>query len=513
MNIKKRLGIAGSQLVKGNFGNAFKSAINSNQAAVIASFSNSSYRGLPSNNGKSWWFGGNGNEIHFSFNSNQDAVNAYTKCSPLNSIINKKAQAHINGLISIVDKEGNEVDNEKVKKIKELMAKPNPLQSQQQFEAQQYIYCQLFGYCPVLQMKPIGFDKPEHTYQMWNIPASMLDIEEVFGLFYNHTDKPFKSIKLTYNGEESELAIENIFFIKDFSPSFSTMFLPESRIKPLSMEVNNIIGAYESRNVLINYRGALGILSNDAKDAMGTLPVKKEDKQALQDDFLRYGLSKSQWKFIITSASVKWQQIGVPTKDLMLFEEIEDDIMRICDIYGYQYELLSSTKGVTFANKNEAKKILYQDTIIPESISICEQQTKLFGLDLLGLKLKKDFSHIPALQEDDVKKSTARLLLNQAKKIEYEAGLITLNNWLQSIGEMPIGEAGDVRATDVKDTNIPLATIIGVGGVQSLVGVLQASGLSDEARSNTLQILFGISPENASLMTTGNNQQNQNNAN
>ena len=217
---------------------------------------------------------------------------------------------------------------------------------------------------------------------------------------------------------------ENIFFIKDFSPSFSTMFLPESRIKPLSMEVNNIIGAYESRNVLINYRGALGILSNDAKDAMGTLPVKKEDKQALQDDFLRYGLSKSQWKFIITSASVKWQQIGVPTKDLMLFEEIEDDIMRICDIYGYQYELLSSTKGVTFANKNEAKKILYQDTIIPESISICEQQTKLFGLDLLGLKLKKDFSHIPALQEDDVKKSTARLLLNQAKKIEETEKLI-----------------------------------------------------------------------------------------
>ncbi len=437
MNIKQRLSIAGNQLVKGNFANAFKSAISSSQASVLASITTSSYRGIANSSGKQWWFGG-GVDFYFSFNCNQDAVDAYTKCSPLFSIINKKAQAHINGKVLICDKYGKEVDSEKVKKIKELMAQPNPLQNQQQFEAQQYIYCQLFGYCPVLQMKPIGFDKPEHTYQMWNIPASMLDIEEVFGLFYNHIDKPFKSIRLTYGGEETELALEDIFFIKDFSPSFSTMFVPESRIKPLSMEVNNIIGAYESRNVLINYRGALGILSNDAKDINGNLPLKKGEKDEIQEDLLKYGLSKKQVKFIITSASVKWQQIGIPTKDLMLFEEIEDDIMRICDAYGYQYELLSSTKGVTFANKNEAKKILYQDTIIPESLSICEQHTKLFGLDKLGLKLTKDFSHIPALQEDDLKTAQSRKAKNEAFLIEFRNNVITLNRWRQLNNEPTI---------------------------------------------------------------------------
>ncbi len=42
--------------------------------------------------------------------------------------------------------------------------------------------------------------------------------------------------------------------MKDFTPSFCSLVIPESRIKALQLPINNIIGAYESRNVLINYR-------------------------------------------------------------------------------------------------------------------------------------------------------------------------------------------------------------------------------------------------------------------
>lgn len=431
--------VAGKEFIKGNFGNAFKSLTNNNAASVIAQINSATWgnTGL-STGGKNWYFGANGIDYYFSFSSNQSVVDAYTKCSPLNAIINKKAQAYINGKSYILDKDGNEAKGKEVEAVKKLMKQPNPLQSENQFEAQAYIYCQLFGYCPILKIKPIGFTQDKDISQLWCIPPSMTNIEENPGLFYANYDKPFKTIILSYGGSQTELKVEDVFFLKDFTPSFNTAYLPESRIKCLAMEINNTIGAYESRNVLINYRGALGIISSDGKDSSGIVPMKDDEKSALQDDFLRYGLSRQQWKFIITTAMVRWQQIGIPTRELMLFEEIEDCIMRMCDVYGYQYELMSSTKGVTFANKNEAKKILYQDTIINEASSLSQQFTLLFGLDKLGFRIDKDYSHVPALQEDDLKNAQARKARNEAALIEFKNNIITYNRWRELNGENAI---------------------------------------------------------------------------
>src|SRR5690625_3769513 len=124
-------------------------------------------------------------------------------------------------------------------------------------------------------------------------------------------------------------------------PSFHTTFLPDSRIKTLEMPINNIIGAYESRNMLINSRGALGILSNRTKDAYSSIPLSKPEKKELYDEFKRvHGLRKGQIGIIIAGADLHWQSMVMPTRELMLFEEIEDSNNRICDAYMFPPELL-----------------------------------------------------------------------------------------------------------------------------------------------------------------------------
>lgn len=460
--------------------------------------------------GDMWMFNqAGGIDYKFSYSGHASSLKALKKCAPLNAIILKKAQAFANGKTWIIDKKaqvnGSEAINGMAKKIRALMAKPNPFQSQKEFEAQQYVYCQAFGFSILLPIKPDGFPNADAD-KLWNIPPSMLDIDETrknWLLAESHADI-IKSIVISFGNDRAYIPLKDISIIKDFTPAIESPIFPESRICALEMQINNIMGAYESRNVLINYRGALGLLTPET-NSMGVVAVNPDHKENLQNEFLRYGLKNNQWKFIISQAALKWQQMGIPTKDLMLFEEIEDDIMRICDSYGYQYELMSSTNGVTFSNKNEAKKLLYQDTIIPEAENICEQWNNFFDLPKYDMEMQKDFSHVPAMQEDNVKKATARLLLNQALRIEYESGLITLNQWLEKLGENLLAdEIGNIRSTDIKNTNVPLATIIGVGGVQSLVGVLSAANISEEARSATIQILFGISPENAALMTQGN---------
>lgn len=394
-----------------------------------------------------WMFNGpDGLDYKFSYTGHHSSLKAYTKCPPLNAIINKKAQAFVNGKTWILNKKGKGRDKEATgpiaMKVKALMAKPNPFQSQKEFEAQQYIYLQTFGFCFMIPVKPTGFPNIDAT-RLWNIPPSMVDVEETKKnwLLAESNKDVIKRLVIDWGNEKSEIPMDMVWIVKDFTPSFNSPVFPESRVCANEMPINNIIGAYESRNVLINYRGALGIISSDGKDPGGFIPIKEDEKEELQQDFRRYGLSRRQWQFIITSASVKWTQMGVATKDLMLFEEVEDDIMRLCDGWNFPYPLMASSKtnNLGGSNTDPNKALLYQDTIIPEAESICEQWASFFDLEKYGLVMEKDFSHVPALQGDEQKKAQARKSRNEAYQIEFLHNVCTLDEWRVANGDDPIG--------------------------------------------------------------------------
>jgi hypothetical protein len=436
MNTRQFL-TAGKELLNGNFEGAVKS-LSGHETHPIP-LSPGSYRGAQ--DGQQWFAEMvGGSYFYFTYGGHKSSLTAYECCPPVNAIINRKAQAYINGKTWVLNTRGKESTSAEAKKLQALFKKPNPLQSWKQFEAQGYIYQQLFGYTIILPIKPVGFKENIDASALWNIPPFMVDIEETNKLFYQSDTKGIiKEIVLNYKGQRTILKVEDIYIMKDFTPSFCSLVIPESRIKALELPINNIIGAYESRNVLINYRGALGILTKDAGDGgqYGALPLPEGEKENIQNDFRRYGLKHNQWQIIITSAAMKWQQMGYPTKDLMLFEEIEDDIMRICDSYNYPYQLMSSAKGTTFSNVKEAKQLLYQDAIIPEAESIYEQWDQFFNTEKYNLKLDKDFTHIPVMQEDQLQAAQARKARNDALLVEYQNDLITMNRWLELNGEDP----------------------------------------------------------------------------
>lgn len=449
MNTRQLL-TAGKELFNGNFEGAVKSLSPGYELQPVP-LSPGSYRGAQ--DGQQWFAEMvGGNFFYFTYGGHRSSLTAYECCAPVNAIINRKAQAYINGKTWVLNTRGKEATSAEAKKLQALFKKPNPLQSWKQFEAQGYIYQQLFGYTIVLPIKPVGFKENIDASALWNIPPFMVDIEETNKLFYqSDTRGIIKQIVLTYKGQRTILNVEDIYIMKDFTPSFCSLVIPESRIKALELPINNIIGAYESRNVLINYRGALGILTKDAGDGgqYGALPLPEGEKENIQNDFRRYGLKHHQWQIIITSASMKWQQMGYATKDLMLFEEVEGSTMAICDSYGFPYQLMASAKGTTFANVNEGKKLLYQDSIIPESESIYEQWDQFFNTEKYNLQLNKDYSHVAVLQEDQLQAAQARAARNGALLIEYQNDLITMNRWLELNGEDPRPD-GDRYYSEIK---------------------------------------------------------------
>lgn len=447
MNIKDRIKLAAIHMKEANIGLATKSLFTASHETYPHNVVSSpfSFNQLDVNFGNK----------HISLSCFDDYIAAYFLCPPLAAVINRKTQTYINGKTWVLKRKGKNKEQESfsnvAEKIKSLLAKPNPLQTWQQFEAEQYVFTQLFGYSILYFDKPVGF--PNHEAEsMWNISPQYVSFELDEDAYYKRNGRYIKSAVMKYNGQTVGLPLDSIYIFKDLAASLRTPFFPDSRIKTIEMPVNNVIGAYESRNMLINSRGAIGMIVNKTKDSVSFIPMKQSEKEDLHREYNNtFGLRKGQVGIIISQKELDWIPMVSKTKDLMLFEEITDDNNRIADAYQFPAKLLGSMdKGGKEDNFQTATRNLYQDATIPESLNMYSQWEDVFDAIKYDLIIDKDYSHVEVLQPDRKAEAEARLRRNQALQIEFRNNVITLNQWRVFNGDDPVA-GGDVYYTDIKD--------------------------------------------------------------
>lgn len=363
----------------------------------------------------------------------QGQIASYNFCPPVTSIINRKTKAFLNGYWWFEDKDGNESKSTELNDLKKLMESPNPLQSWRALISQAKIYEQIFGECFIYALRPVGMKK---VSQLWVIPNWIGKFE--YSQYYGQAPlfSGFDKFVLETTSGKSELPVSDILHVKDISANSLNQLSGQSRLVSLQDPISNIIAAYESRNVLITRRGAIGILSNDSKDATGILPLKPDEKQELQDEFSRYGITKDKFQAIITNANLKWQSMTFPTKDLLLFEEVEDDTRQIADNLDYPMYLLGFKNGSTFNNVNEAKKGLYQDAIIPESEIWAESFTRFFGLQ--NAKFSISYDHLEVFKKGEKERAETIEAINRAFEIAYRNQIVTREEWRSELEYDPV---------------------------------------------------------------------------
>lgn len=404
----------------------------------VTSLSSASYSRDEAFGNSGWLFdqGGGSYDVHFSFSGLDDIIKAYEDCPPIYSIINQQAYAFTNGETKIMQKggkgRGNEANNDWAKKVRALMKKPNPLANWKQFEAQAAIYLRLFGFCVIVPVKPAGFPM-EDAKSLWIIPPYLCKIKESKRTAFNLKKGWIESIEVKYGEEKTTFTnMDDLIILRDITPGFKNSPLPGSPIKPLRQNINNLIGIYNSKGTLINYRGALGILTPEI-DPQGEITMDPEEKEEVELGLMRYGLRSHQTKFIIANTAMKWQQMGVPYRDLMLTEWAEDDTMVCCDALVYPYKLLANNQSSSMpGNEVDAwKKKLYQDFVIPFACMIYEQLSDAFNADNYNCVILKCYDHVQALQEDGLKKAQIRKSRNDALLMEFYNNMLTLNRWCQ----------------------------------------------------------------------------------
>lgn len=386
---------------------------------------------------------------------------AYDFCFPLSSVVDRLAEYDITGSVEILRSTGKGKDNfatnDWAQRMNKLLAQPNPLQSWEQFRGQQVVYKKVFGFCPVLPIVPAGFS-PEYTLSMINLPPWLFDVEGTKRILYtSKAEDLIKNYKCTILGKTFNLDSNQVIILEDsfMQNEEKDFLLPQSRMIGLDMAISNCCAAMEADNVLLKKKGPLGFISHDAaatKDSVaGYIPMSKTEKQDLQEALTHYGLSWSQYQYVISQTAAKWNPMSFDVKQLGTKETVMASEKAICHRYGFPYTLYEQ-QDATYANGLNAEKGVYQNNTIPGNTKDLNKYNKYFEASENACKISNNYSHIACLQEDELHRAQAAKAWDDALLIEYTNNLITRNQWLTARGYDTIGPDGDKYKKDETTT-------------------------------------------------------------
>jgi hypothetical protein len=162
----------------------------------------------------------------------------------------------------------------------------------------------------------------------------------------------------------------------------------------------------------------------------GAIVMTPEEKKALQKDW--YNRQKDD--LIITEADLNWTPMSFPTRDLMLFEELNADKLALIDAFGLNANIFSSEKGSTFSNVRDSVRMVYTDTIIPETQQMYDTIMHQFGLSQQGYFLKAQFDHLPVMQHDEKLASEAEKIKVDTYSVLLRDGIITREQFATEFG-------------------------------------------------------------------------------
>lgn len=357
--------------------------------------------------------------------NNSQYAKDFNEVPEVSAILNAKARAFSNMKLSVVSKtSGEEVKN--TNPDAKILRKPNWFQGQKEFLMQTKLFREVYGNEYPYKLIPVGME----PVGLFTLPPNMVEIKiDNKTAYWLMKEKPDDVQYITtFNNVKQVLPNESFIHLNDNNATVNekNYLSGVSKLQALQMPIQNIRAAYEARNVLITKRGALGMLSNNSgDDAIGTAaPFDAVEKKDLQEQMKKYGLTKSQFQFILTSLNLKWTQMAVDADKLRLFEEVMNDTVKISDAYGYPFELLGSEKGTTFRNKEFAERQLYQDTIIPEALEWVIGMNRLFNTLEGSFIITATYDHLPIFKEDmKLKAETLERIVN-ALSTALEDGVI-----------------------------------------------------------------------------------------
>mgnify|MGYP003552277466 FL=1 len=343
----------------------------------------------------------------------------YETIAELYNPVNKLAAMFSNAEIKVLDKDGNDVGTTE---FYTLIQNPNFAQSMNEwlysYLVQKLVYGNTFMYKNTVS--PLA----KSPSALWNLSPAY--ITPVF------TGKTFDQVSLDGVIKEYEYCENNSGnAVKKYAPNtimytkitdIDNPFIGRSPLIALRFPLTNTKLAYEYRNVIMGRRGAIGMLSPElTKDGMGGgIPFLPAERERITNQHLNtYGVQDGKQPLLISDSPLKWTPMTYPTKDLLLFEEIDANFMTILDTLGVNRNIY---KNSTFENQKAGLIQTYEDTVIPHADEFGQALTKFLGIT--NGRITLTYNHLSIMQSDKGKESETLAKNVQSIVQLYEKNII-----------------------------------------------------------------------------------------
>ena len=380
----------------------------------------------PINLGNSWFFNRNMNtpqEVYETITNNE--MKLFRTTPEVYIPIMKKATMFSNGVFRVKDyKTGEIIENHPLIKALE---KPSLTMNRNEWMIANCVNLHLYGNSYMYKNQPNPISNPFKVL-FPILPNSEMSIKTT-GKTYKMTElnEIIEAYKLTNNGDT--FTPEEIVHLKTYSEDG---IKGSSILEALQMPISNARAMYGFVNVNAAKRGALGIISSNMKDEIGTTNMTEDQQKELEKQFTQdYGIFDNQNTIKFSKVPVSYQNLNYPLRDQLPFETINQAMQKVIDAIGLNENIFSRDKQSTFTNMNEGLKMAYQDAIIPFAELFCFTLNDSLGLFDLGIYIELDYSHIPVMQENQKDAAT-----NAKIKAEAIQGLVSIGYSLQQAEEL-----------------------------------------------------------------------------
>jgi HK97 family phage portal protein len=307
---------------------------------------------------------------------NDKALHSYKSANSYNintKIIKTKA------LVAIPDHELNAI-----------FLKPNILQGWAEFFEQVVGFKLVTGNSYIHMIGPTAGLNKGSIREMWNIPSQI--IRPVAG----DRMEPVRGYK--YLAQNEPIPANEIIHLKYWTPEYfnGQNLIGLSPLRASLRLITKSNSSFDSSVGALQNQGAFGIISAE-KDTDLT-----EEQADMIESRLRekVGGPANRGKNIVTSATLKWQQMGMSPVDLNIIESDRMDLRSLCNVYHVPSELFNDAANKTYSNTKEAGSAVYTNAVLPALNQFRDAFNQYISNKYPGLYCDYDASMISELQDD-----------------------------------------------------------------------------------------------------------------
>jgi len=166
--------------------------------------------------------------------------------------------------------------------------------------------------------------------------------------------------------------------------------------------VVNSNDAFTANSKAFQNMGAVGIISQEVDANQQESILTQEQMNMIKRTWKREETGPENFnKVAFTSASIKYQQLGLSPVDLAILASLKLSFQQLCRVWRFPSVLLNDNENSTYNNVREARKALFTQVIMPELYNLQEGWhnfiVKPFGEDLVYMP---DTADIEELQEN-----------------------------------------------------------------------------------------------------------------